>query len=136
MVNNPQLSDVQLQVDSGDVYFAHSFMLYARCPLLVEMVNNVAWDFETLSSIANTTKMSLHPVSLYSNLCPSSTLQVHENGFGVQEEGMPAAQRILISDVPGQAVFALLQYLYTAHLSIPSSLRLHVLELASRLNSF
>ncbi|XP_011610823.2 structure-specific endonuclease subunit SLX4 [Takifugu rubripes] len=94
MVNNPQLSDVQLQVDSGDVYFAHSFMLYARCPLLVEMV--------------------------------------HENGFGVQEEGMPAAQRILISDIPGQAVFALLQYLYTAHFSIPPSLRLHVLELASR----
>lgn len=73
MVNNPQLSDVQLQVDSGDVYFAHSFMLYARCPLLVEMVNNITRDFETLSSIANTTKMSLHPVSLYSNLGPSST---------------------------------------------------------------
>lgn len=39
MVNNPQLSDVQLQVDSGDVYFAHSFMLYTRCPLLANMVN-------------------------------------------------------------------------------------------------
>lgn len=38
MVNNPQLSDVQLQVDSGEVYFAHSFMVYARCPLLAEMV--------------------------------------------------------------------------------------------------
>lgn len=38
MVNNPQLSDLQLQVDTGDVYFAHSFMVYARCPLLVEMV--------------------------------------------------------------------------------------------------
>lgn len=38
MVNNPQLGDVQLQVDSGDVYFAHSFMVYARCPLLAEMV--------------------------------------------------------------------------------------------------
>uniref|UniRef100_UPI0037E7A984 structure-specific endonuclease subunit SLX4 n=1 Tax=Semicossyphus pulcher TaxID=241346 RepID=UPI0037E7A984 len=94
MVNNPQLSDVQLQVDSGDVYFAHSFMVYARCPLLAEMV--------------------------------------HESGFGVQEEGVPAAQRVLISDVPGQAVFALLRYLYTAHCSIPASLRPHVLELASR----
>lgn len=73
MVNNPQLSDVQLQVDSGDVYFAHSFMLYARCPLLVEMVNNITRDFETLSSIANTTKMSLHHFSLYSKLCLSST---------------------------------------------------------------
>ncbi|XP_051240004.1 structure-specific endonuclease subunit SLX4 isoform X2 [Dicentrarchus labrax] len=94
MVNNPQLSDVQLQVDTGEVYFAHSFMVYARCPLLAEMV--------------------------------------HESGFGVQEEGMPAAQRVLMSDIPGQAVFALLQYLYTAHCSIPASLQPHVLELASR----
>lgn len=38
MVNNPQLSDLQLQVDDGNVYFAHSFMVYARCPLLAEMV--------------------------------------------------------------------------------------------------
>ncbi|XP_041640936.1 structure-specific endonuclease subunit SLX4 isoform X2 [Cheilinus undulatus] len=94
MVNNPQLSDVQLQVDSGDVFFAHSFMLYARCPLLAEMI--------------------------------------HESGFGVREEGLPAAQRVLISDVPGQAVLVLLQYLYTAHCSIPASLLPHVLELASR----
>ncbi|XP_029286358.1 structure-specific endonuclease subunit SLX4 [Cottoperca gobio] len=94
MVNNPQLSDLQLQVDSGDVYFAHSFMVYARCPLLAEMV--------------------------------------HESGFGVQEEGVPAAQRVLLNDVPGQAVFALLQHLYTASCSIPASLRPHVLELASR----
>lgn len=94
MVNNPQLSDVQLQVDSGEVYFAHSFMVYARCPLLAEMV--------------------------------------HESGFGVKEEGMPAAQRVLMSDVPGQAVLALLQYLYTAQYSIPASLQPHVVELASR----
>ncbi|XP_055365067.1 structure-specific endonuclease subunit SLX4 isoform X2 [Betta splendens] len=94
MVNNPQLSDVQLQVDSGDVYFAHSFMLYARCPLLAEMV--------------------------------------HEVGFGVQEEGSPAAQRVLMSDLPGQAVFALLQYLYTGFCTISASLRPHVLELAYR----
>ncbi|XP_047433187.1 structure-specific endonuclease subunit SLX4 isoform X2 [Mugil cephalus] len=94
MVNNPQLSDVQLQVDSGEVYFAHSFMVYARCPLLAEMV--------------------------------------HESGFGVQEEGMPASQRVLMSDVPGEAVFTLLRYLYTARCSIPASLRPHVLELASR----
>ena len=42
MVNNPQLSDVQLQVDSGEVLFAHSFMLYARCPLLAEQVSAAA----------------------------------------------------------------------------------------------
>ncbi|XP_029366865.1 structure-specific endonuclease subunit SLX4 [Echeneis naucrates] len=94
MVNNPQLSDLQLQVDSGDIYFAHSFMVYARCPLLAEMV--------------------------------------HESGFGVQEEGLPAAQRVVMSDVPGEAVLSLLQYLYTAHCSVPASLRPHVLELASR----
>lgn len=41
MVNNPQLSDMQLQVDSGEVYFAHSFMVYARCPLLAEMVKEL-----------------------------------------------------------------------------------------------
>ncbi|CAN9510086.1 unnamed protein product [Ophioblennius macclurei] len=94
MVNNPHLSDVQLQVDSGEVFFAHSFMMYARCPLLVEMV--------------------------------------HESGFGVQEEGLPAAKRVLISDVPDEAVLALLQYLYTGHSAIPASLQPHVLELASR----
>nr|XP_057941863.1 structure-specific endonuclease subunit SLX4 isoform X2 [Doryrhamphus excisus] len=94
MVNNPQLSDLQLQVDSGEVFFAHSFMVYARCPLLAQMM--------------------------------------HESGFGVQEEGMPAAQRVLISDIPGEAVLVLLQYLYTAQFSLPSSLQPHVLELASR----
>ncbi|KAM4612419.1 structure-specific endonuclease subunit SLX4 [Polymixia lowei] len=94
MVNNPQLSDVQLQVDSGEVYFAHSFMLYARCPLLAQMV--------------------------------------HDGGFGVQEEGMPAAQRVLLEEVEGEAVYSLLQYLYTAHCHVSPSLLPHVLELASR----
>ncbi|XP_008315696.2 structure-specific endonuclease subunit SLX4 isoform X3 [Cynoglossus semilaevis] len=94
MVNNPQLSDVQLQVDCGEVFFAHSFMIYARCPLLAEMV--------------------------------------HESGFLVREEGGPAAHRVLMNDVPGQAVFTLLQYLYTAKCSFPASLQPHMLELASR----
>uniref|UniRef100_A0A672HJV9 Structure-specific endonuclease subunit SLX4 n=1 Tax=Salarias fasciatus TaxID=181472 RepID=A0A672HJV9_SALFA len=95
MVNNPQLSDVQLQVDSGEVFFAHSFMVYARCPLLAEMV--------------------------------------HESGFGVQEEGLPAAQRVLLSDVPDEAVLVLLQYLYTGRGAVPAPLQPHVLELAARL---
>ncbi|XP_029949241.1 structure-specific endonuclease subunit SLX4 [Salarias fasciatus] len=94
MVNNPQLSDVQLQVDSGEVFFAHSFMVYARCPLLAEMV--------------------------------------HESGFGVQEEGLPAAQRVLLSDVPDEAVLVLLQYLYTGRGAVPAPLQPHVLELAAR----
>uniref|UniRef100_A0A673US64 Structure-specific endonuclease subunit SLX4 n=1 Tax=Suricata suricatta TaxID=37032 RepID=A0A673US64_SURSU len=39
MVNNPQLSDVQFQTDSGEVLYAHKFVLYARCPLLMQYVN-------------------------------------------------------------------------------------------------
>ncbi|KAK6300718.1 hypothetical protein J4Q44_G00288160 [Coregonus suidteri] len=94
MVNNPQFSDVQLQVDSGEVYFTHSFMLYARCPLLAQMV--------------------------------------HDSGFGVQEEAMPSAQRVLLGEVPGQAVYTLLQYIYTAHCPLTPTLLPHVQELASR----
>lgn len=39
MVNNPHLSDVQFQLDSGEVLYAHKFVLYARCPLLIQYVN-------------------------------------------------------------------------------------------------
>uniref|UniRef100_A0A8C1FVZ2 Structure-specific endonuclease subunit SLX4 n=1 Tax=Cyprinus carpio carpio TaxID=630221 RepID=A0A8C1FVZ2_CYPCA len=94
MVNNPQLSDVQLQVDSGDVFFTHSFMLYTRCPLLANMV--------------------------------------HDSGFGVQEEGMRVAQRVLLGNVLGEAVLALLQYLYTAHCPLTHTLLPHIQELANR----
>ncbi|XP_053221736.1 structure-specific endonuclease subunit SLX4 isoform X2 [Podarcis raffonei] len=37
MVNNPHLSDVQFQVDTGELLYAHLFVLYARCPQLMEM---------------------------------------------------------------------------------------------------
>ncbi|XP_067407233.1 structure-specific endonuclease subunit SLX4 isoform X2 [Emydura macquarii macquarii] len=40
MVNNPHLSDVQFQVDCGEVLYAHMFVLYARCPRLTEVVHN------------------------------------------------------------------------------------------------
>ncbi|XP_023567168.1 structure-specific endonuclease subunit SLX4 [Octodon degus] len=40
MVNNPHLSDVQFQTDSGDIVYAHKFVLYARCPLLIQYVNS------------------------------------------------------------------------------------------------
>ncbi|KYO35930.1 structure-specific endonuclease subunit SLX4 isoform A [Alligator mississippiensis] len=40
MVNNPHLSDIQFQVDSGEVLYAHMFVLYARCPRAVEMAHN------------------------------------------------------------------------------------------------
>uniref|UniRef100_A0A8C3JKW8 Structure-specific endonuclease subunit SLX4 n=1 Tax=Calidris pygmaea TaxID=425635 RepID=A0A8C3JKW8_9CHAR len=41
MVNNPHLSDVQFQVDSGEVLYAHMFVLYARCPQAVQAVSTV-----------------------------------------------------------------------------------------------
>ncbi|KAM5151801.1 structure-specific endonuclease subunit SLX4 [Mantella aurantiaca] len=40
MVNNPHLSDGQLQTDCGEVLHVHMFVLYARCPLLVEAVHS------------------------------------------------------------------------------------------------
>lgn len=133
MVNNPQLSDVQLQVDSGEVYHAHSFMVYARCPLLAEMVRQ---RFEQHHRWNCNQK---HPLSISSICCLISQFlltpiltKIHESGFSVQEEDMPRAQRVLMSDVPGEAVCALLQYLYTAQCCIPASLQPHVLELASR----
>lgn len=42
MVNNPHLSDVQFQVDSGDVLYAHLFVLYARCPAAAQAVSAAA----------------------------------------------------------------------------------------------
>lgn len=41
MVNNPHFSDVQFQVDSGEVIYAHMFVLYARCPQAVQVVSTV-----------------------------------------------------------------------------------------------
>ncbi|XP_055265324.1 structure-specific endonuclease subunit SLX4 isoform X2 [Moschus berezovskii] len=43
MVNNPHLSDIQFQTDSGEVLCAHKFVLYARCPLLMQHVNSEAF---------------------------------------------------------------------------------------------
>ncbi|KAM6249901.1 structure-specific endonuclease subunit SLX4 [Porphyrio hochstetteri] len=40
MVNNPHLSDVQFQVDSGEVLHAHMFVLYARCPQAAQVVHS------------------------------------------------------------------------------------------------
>lgn len=39
MVNNPHFSDVQFQVDSGEVLYAHMFVLYARCPQALQIVS-------------------------------------------------------------------------------------------------
>ncbi|XP_040449175.1 structure-specific endonuclease subunit SLX4 isoform X1 [Falco naumanni] len=40
MVNNPHLSDVQFQVDCGEVFYAHTFVLYARCPQAMQAVHS------------------------------------------------------------------------------------------------
>ncbi|XP_021267537.1 structure-specific endonuclease subunit SLX4 isoform X3 [Numida meleagris] len=40
MVNNPHLSDVQFQVDSGEILYAHMFVLYARCPQAIQAVHS------------------------------------------------------------------------------------------------
>uniref|UniRef100_A0A8B9GKK2 Structure-specific endonuclease subunit SLX4 n=1 Tax=Amazona collaria TaxID=241587 RepID=A0A8B9GKK2_9PSIT len=39
MINNPHLSDVQFQVDCGKVLYAHMFVLYARCPQVIQVVS-------------------------------------------------------------------------------------------------
>ncbi|XP_029326619.1 structure-specific endonuclease subunit SLX4 isoform X5 [Mus caroli] len=46
MVNNPHLSDVQFQLDSGEVLYAHKFVLYARCPLLIQYVITESFSAE------------------------------------------------------------------------------------------
>jgi len=63
----------------------------------------------------------------------SLSSQVHDSGFGVQEEGVPSAQRVLLADCPGEAVLALLRYLYTGRCPAPpASLLPPLLELATR----
>ncbi|XP_048189246.1 structure-specific endonuclease subunit SLX4 isoform X2 [Perognathus longimembris pacificus] len=93
MVNNPHLSDVQFQTDSGDLLYAHKFVLYARCPLLIQYVNR--------------------------------------EGFSAVEDGDPT-QRVLLSDVRAEAVYAFLQYLYAADLDLPSHLAPDLHSLAIR----
>lgn len=53
----------------------------------------------------------------------------------MQEEGFPQAQRVLLNDVSGKAVYALLQFLYTAVCHLTHTLLPDVLQLASRLVS-
>lgn len=50
----------------------------------------------------------------------------------MQEEGFAEAQRVLLSEVSGEAVFALLQYLYTAVCQLTHTLLPDVLQLATR----
>ncbi|ELW72125.1 Structure-specific endonuclease subunit SLX4 [Tupaia chinensis] len=52
MVNNPHLSDVQFQMDSGEVLYAHKFVLYARCPLLMRYVSSEGFSAEEDGDLA------------------------------------------------------------------------------------
>ncbi|KFO89430.1 Structure-specific endonuclease subunit SLX4, partial [Buceros rhinoceros silvestris] len=94
MVNNPHFSDVQFQVDSGEVLYAHMFVLYARCPQALQVV--------------------------------------HSQGFLVEEDGNAQTRRVLLSDVPGEAVCAFLRYLYAADADIPARVLPQVGALAAR----
>ncbi|XP_061456141.1 structure-specific endonuclease subunit SLX4 isoform X2 [Rhineura floridana] len=94
MVNNPHLSDIQFQVDSGEILYAHMFVLYARCPQLMEMADH--------------------------------------KGITVAEEGGAQTRRVLLNDVPGEAVALFLKYLYTADHSLPRHVLSEVAALATR----
>lgn len=61
MVNNPHLSDVQFQIDSGEVLYAHKFVLYARCPLLIQYVS--AEGFSAVEDGDLTQRILLNDVS-------------------------------------------------------------------------
>lgn len=50
----------------------------------------------------------------------------------MQEEGFSQAQRVLLNDVSGDGVYAMLQYLYTAVCNLTHTVLPDVLRLASR----
>ncbi|XP_009475568.1 PREDICTED: structure-specific endonuclease subunit SLX4 [Nipponia nippon] len=62
MVNNPHLSDVQFQVDCGEVLYAHMFVLYARCPQAVQVVHSQGFLVEEDGS-AQTRRVLLSDVT-------------------------------------------------------------------------
>ncbi|NP_001284564.1 uncharacterized protein LOC432277 [Xenopus laevis] len=68
MVNNPHLSDAQLQTDCGEVLSVHMFVLYTRCPLLVEAVHSEGfWVNE--ASTGRVRRLLLNDVSAEAALC-------------------------------------------------------------------
>ncbi|KAM9305472.1 structure-specific endonuclease subunit SLX4 [Gastrophryne carolinensis] len=68
MVNNPHLSDVQLQTDCGEVLNVHMFVLYARCPLLVEAVHTEGFLVDEAST-GRVKRLLLNDVSVEAALC-------------------------------------------------------------------
>ncbi|KAL6091891.1 hypothetical protein STEG23_002817, partial [Scotinomys teguina] len=80
MVNNPHLSDVQFQIDSGEVFYAHKFVLYARCPLLIQHVNSEG--FSAVEDGDLTQRILLNDVS-------SEVTQAFLNYLYMADTGMP-----------------------------------------------
>ncbi|XP_069840209.1 structure-specific endonuclease subunit SLX4 [Dendropsophus ebraccatus] len=68
MVNNPHLSDAQLQTDCGEVLSAHMFVLYARCPLLVEAIHSEGFWVDE-SGIGRARRLLLNDVTAEAALC-------------------------------------------------------------------
>ncbi|XP_077130714.1 structure-specific endonuclease subunit SLX4 isoform X2 [Ranitomeya variabilis] len=68
MVNNPHLSDAQLQTDCGEVLHAHMFVLYARCPLLVEAIHSEGFWVDE-SGMGRARRLLLNDVSAEAALC-------------------------------------------------------------------
>ncbi|KAM4697738.1 structure-specific endonuclease subunit SLX4 [Rhinophrynus dorsalis] len=68
MVNNPHLSDAQLQTDCGEVLSVHMFVLYSRCPLLVEAVHTEGFWVDEASS-GRVRRLLLNDVSAEAALC-------------------------------------------------------------------
>ncbi|KAH0632081.1 hypothetical protein JD844_020144 [Phrynosoma platyrhinos] len=146
MVNNPHLSDVQFQVDSGEILYAHLFVLYARCPQLLEAVSqrrNSRGLMWCLSGRALLVDLLFLVVSCFADgvwlpwagLClghgelPQSQSAEHEldpidhRAFVVAEEGGAETLRMLLSNVPAEAVGAFLKYLYAADPCVPCHLQ-------------
>ncbi|XP_044160684.1 LOW QUALITY PROTEIN: structure-specific endonuclease subunit SLX4 [Bufo gargarizans] len=68
MVNNPHLSDAQLQTDCGEVLNAHMFVLYARCPLLVEAIHSEGFWVDE-SGMGRARRLLINDVSAEAALC-------------------------------------------------------------------
>ncbi|XP_040297738.1 structure-specific endonuclease subunit SLX4 isoform X2 [Bufo bufo] len=68
MVNNPHLSDAQLQTDCGEVLNAHMFVLYARCPLLVEAIHSEGFWVDE-SGMGRARRLLINDVPAEAALC-------------------------------------------------------------------
>lgn len=66
MVNNPHLSDVQFQMDNGEVLYAHKFVLYARCPLLIQYVSTWCTSCASMQLLPSSLSLCLSPLTSHS----------------------------------------------------------------------